>query len=102
MPNRHDNCPKSPNPDQRDTDRDGLGDVCDNCPHVANANQYDSDNDLVGDACDSDIDRDRYSIRSIIKQIKNLTNENLLFYSKKGMVFKTRWTTVQKYPTVIS
>jgi syndecan 4 len=45
--------------DQRDTDRDGLGDVCDNCPHIPNSNQVDTDNDLVGDACDSDIDRDK-------------------------------------------
>lgn len=59
IPNGRDNCPKNPNPDQRDRDRDGLGDVCDNCPLVANSNQFDSDNDLIGDACDSDIDRDR-------------------------------------------
>jgi syndecan 4 len=59
IPNHLDNCPKKRNPDQRDSDRDGLGDVCDNCPYITNSNQVDSDNDLVGDACDSDIDRDR-------------------------------------------
>ena len=58
IPNHLDNCPKKKNADQRDTDRDGLGDVCDNCPRIHNTNQVDSDNDLVGDACDSNIDRD--------------------------------------------
>lgn len=60
VPNHNDNCPKKANSDQRDTDGDGLGDVCDNCPRVANPSQQDSDNDLTGDACDSDIDRDRW------------------------------------------
>ena len=29
-----DNCPRTPNTNQTDSDGDGLGDVCDDCPHV--------------------------------------------------------------------
>jgi PKD repeat protein len=64
-----DNCPRVPNGDQADVDRDGVGDLCDltpngdadndrvddsvdNCPTVANRDQYDSDGDGVGDTCD--------------------------------------------------
>ncbi len=70
-----DNCPVTPNPDQIDSDNDGLGDECDlpdppdndfdndgilddidNCPIDANPDQLDSDGDGAGDVCDSPID----------------------------------------------
>jgi len=60
-----DNCPSAPNPDQTDTDEDGVGNACDddddndgvldaddNCPTTHNPDQADSDGNGIGDACE--------------------------------------------------
>ncbi len=68
-----DNCPEFYNPDQADTDGDGIADACDscpgdpdddidndgicgdfdNCPNTPNSVQVDSDGDGLGDVCDT-------------------------------------------------
>ena len=59
-----DNCPFQSNPDQNDSNGDGIGDTCsdmdedgiidieDNCPANFNPNQEDNDGDGIGDTCD--------------------------------------------------
>lgn len=65
-----DNCPTTYNPDQADSNGNGVGNACeapvsfdndfdgvqafeDNCPLISNPDQKDTDNDGIGDACDS-------------------------------------------------
>jgi hypothetical protein len=58
IPDNFDNCPFTPNRDQKDTDGDGVGDACDNCPTVFNPDQKDSSGLGKGDACNSGPDDD--------------------------------------------
>jgi hypothetical protein len=65
--NHVDNCPNDQNPDQADSDMDGVGNVCDvadsdgdgvpdstdNCVNDPNPGQQNADGDALGDACDS-------------------------------------------------
>ena len=39
-------------PDAKDSDGDGVKDMCDNCPHLAGSDITDLDGDGLGDACD--------------------------------------------------
>jgi uncharacterized protein YcfL len=73
--NNVDNCPNVSNPDQKDSNNNGIGDACefvspcadqggdtdgdsvcdnkDNCPNVYNPDQKDSNNNGIGDACET-------------------------------------------------
>lgn len=66
IPTVVDNCPSTSNPNQQDSNNDGIGDACqsgdadgdgvasnvDNCPSAYNPNQADGDTDGIGDVCD--------------------------------------------------
>ena len=53
IPDPLDNCPDTPNKDQKNADTDSFGNVCDNCPNITNNSQADGDSDTVGDDCDN-------------------------------------------------
>lgn len=109
IPNTEDNCPMISNDDQKDSDKDGIGDLCDsqpypipdpepvdtdndgvldfwdNCPYIFNPKQLDSDLDGIGDPCDSIFGEN--SVR-LPPQITSISSGITISWTQKGETAK--------------
>lgn len=83
---RTDNCIFIPNPDQKDSNGNGIGDACEvtpaitaaTCPCINNPNKNDTDKDGIPDVCDDDIDNDGIKNPICLFDASGLFEYNLL------------------------
>ncbi|NDB30787.1 hypothetical protein EB151_14715, partial [archaeon] len=84
--NSLDNCPDTYNPNQEDSNGDGIGDACDldsdgilndndNCPENYNPDQKDTDEDGIGDVCDDPI---KYDIAPLTFEVNKNVKVHLI------------------------
>ena len=73
-----DNCPDIPNPNQVDSDSDGLGNACDNCPNDHNPGQEDVNGNFVGDPCDVGADTDNDGVVDGVDNCPSISNSDQL------------------------
>ncbi len=121
VPDGTDNCPIHFNPDQADSDGDGIGDACDvladtdgdgvadgldNCPLVSNSDQADADGNGIGDACElprkvieTGDTLEGTSLKSIGRFDLSNTGE-IAFQAIIGPAFQSKWGVFTQNRTV--
>ncbi len=52
-----------------DTDKDGIDDSYDNCPYIANPDQKDTNHNGIGDVCDADLDGDGIADKKMVSAV---------------------------------
>jgi hypothetical protein len=100
IPDFEDNCDFVSNPDQQDSNNDGIGDACediadsdgdgianqiDNCPYDFNPNQEDSNDNGIGDVCDSTSDSDGDGVQDSFDNCPNISNPNQVDSNGNGI-----------------
>jgi hypothetical protein len=105
VPDGQDNCPYVVNPEQADSDDNGIGDTCqfvpkdtdgdgvddrlDNCRYAANPDQEDGDGDNAGDACDGLM---RSTIEAVLLEMADDDTEGRLCLSGGNALARSRLT----------